>query len=131
MMNRRSSALVGVMTSFLIVAFAPAAHADDWREEVDALRPKDVTDRGAAVLDNLERRAREALAAIPRSNTALDADRMREPRRRDLERSLGTGRLPWPPALQPKVVGTLRRPGYRIEKIIYETVPHMKVPAHL
>ena len=98
---------------------------------MDALRPKDVTDRGTAVLDNLERRAREALAAIPRSKTARDADRMRGPRRRELERSLGTGRLPWPPAPRPKVVGTLRRPGYRIEKVVYETLPGMRVPAHL
>ena len=86
---------------------------------------------GAAVLDNLERRAREALAAIPRSLTARDADRMRGPLRRELERSLGTGRLPWPPALRPRVVGTLRRDGYRIEKVVYESLPGAPVPAHL
>ena len=36
---------------------------------------------------------------------------MRGPRRRELERSLGTSRLPWPPVLRPKVVGTLRQDG--------------------
>src|SRR4051794_28121349 len=131
MSERASSRFVGVMASTLVVVLAASARAEDWRREVDALRPKDLTDRGAAVLDNLERRAREALAAIPRSDTARDADRMRGPRRRELERSLGTGRLPWPPALIPKVVGTLRRPGYRIEKVVYETLPDMRVPAHL
>ena len=128
MSERASFAFVGVMTSSLVVVLAAAGLAEDWRREVDALRPKDVTDRGAAVLDNLERRAREALAAIPRSSTARDADRMRGPRRRELERSLGTGRLPWPPALRPQVVGTLRRPGYRIEKVIYETLPGIAGP---
>ena len=131
MIDRRSSALVRAMTSLLIVVFAGAARAEDLRREVDALRPNDVTDREAAMLDNLERRAREALAAIPRSRTARDADRMREPLRRELERSLGVGRLPWPPALRPRVVGTLRRDGYRIEKVVYESLPGSPVPAHL
>src|SRR4051794_8443390 len=118
MIDRRSYICASAMTSALIVVIAGAARADDLRREVDALRPNNVSEREAAMLDNLERRAREALAAIPRSRTARDADRMREPLRRNLERSLGMGRLPWPPALRPKVVGTLRRPGYRIEKIV-------------
>ena len=131
MIDRRSSACVWAMTSLLIVAFAGAARAEDLRRELDALRQGDRTDREAAMLDNLERRAREALAAIPRSHTARDADRMREPLRRELERSLGVGRLPWPPTLRPRVVGTLRRDGYRIEKVIYDSLPGSPVPAHL
>jgi cephalosporin-C deacetylase-like acetyl esterase len=119
------------MTALSVILFAGAARAGDLRREVAALRQGDRTDREAAVLDSLELRAREALAAIPRSRTAGDADRRREPLRRELERSLGVGRLPWPPALKPKVVGTLRRQGYRVEKILYETLPGMQVPAHL
>jgi dienelactone hydrolase len=119
------------MTSLLSVVYGAAACAEHLRRELDALRRNDRADREAAMLDDLERRARNALAAIPRSHTALDADRMREPLSRHLERSLGVNRLPWPPALQSKVVGTLHRPGYRIEKVIYETMPGMKVPAHL
>ena len=75
--------------------------------------------------------SREALAAIPRSRTASDADVRREPRRRELERSLGVRRLPWPPALRPRVVGILRRDGYRIEKVVYDSLPGSPVPAHL
>src|SRR3954449_4650073 len=131
MIDRRSSAFVWAMTSLLIVAFAGAARAEDLRRELDALRQDDRTDRAAAMLDNLEHRAREALAAIPRSRTVRDADRRREPLRRELERSLGTGRLPWPPALRPRLVGTLRRDGYRIEKLVYESLPGAPVPAHL
>src|SRR3954468_2460123 len=131
MIDRRSSRLVRAMASLLIVAFGGAAGAQDLRRELDALRQGDRTGREAAMLDNLERRSREALAAIPRSRTARDADGRREPLRRELGRSLGVGRLPWPPTLRPRVVGTLRRDGYRIEKVIYESLPGSPVPAHL
>jgi cephalosporin-C deacetylase-like acetyl esterase len=119
------------MTLLGTTIVAGSVRAEDLRGEVDALRKNDTTDREAAMLDNLERRAQEVLAAIPRSETAQDADRMRGMLRGMLERSLGTDRLPWPPALRPEIVGTLRRPGYRIEKIIYEALPGMRIPAHL
>src|SRR5262245_62499385 len=131
MSARRSARLASVMTSLSIVVLADAVRAEDLRREVDALRQGDRIDRGAAVLDNLERRAREALAAIPRSRTARDADQAREPLRRKLGRSLGVSRLPWPPALWPRVVGTLKPDGYRIEKVVYESLPGSPLPAHL
>jgi len=131
MTDRGSAAHVKAMTWFSIVVFASAVSGEDLRREVDALRPNDVTVRASAVLDNLERRAREALAAIPRSATARDADRMRGRLRRELNRSLGTDRLPWPPALHPRMAGTLPCDGYRIEKVVYESLPGALVPAHL
>jgi dienelactone hydrolase len=131
MTARRSVAAVRAISTCLIVLFTARAHAEDLRREVDALRPGDLSARGAAVLDNLERRAREALAAIPRSATAADADRMRAPRRRQLAHSLGIDRLPWPPELRPRVVGSLDHDGYRIEKIVYQALPGGLVPAHL
>jgi dienelactone hydrolase len=127
---RLSAVRAGVGT-LLIVMLTGAGRAEDWRAEVDALRPRDVSGREAAVLDNLERRVREALEAVPRAETARDAERSRGPLRRELERSLGTGRLPWPPELHPRVAGTLRRQGYRIEKVVYESIPGAEVPAHL
>jgi dienelactone hydrolase len=120
-----------LVTALAIVIFAGAARAEDLRREVDALRQIDRTNREAAMLDNLERRAREALAAIPRADTARDADRMREPLRRKLRESLGVGRLPWPPTLRARVVGILPREGYRIEKVVYDSLPGSPVPAHL
>jgi dienelactone hydrolase len=125
------AAQMGAITAFLILVLEGAAPVGDLRREVDALRPADVTARGRAVLDNLERRACEALAAIPRSLTARDANRMRGPLRRELMRSLGTDRLPWPPVLRARAVGILPRDGYRIEKIVYESLPAAQVPAHL
>ena len=131
MVARQSSGFAREIALLFIVVAAGAVRAGDLRREVDVLRQGDRTDRGSAMLDNLERRAGEALAAIPRSRTAPDADRRREPLRRELERSLGVGRLPWPPALRPRVVVTLRRDGYRLEKVVYETLPGSPVPAHL
>jgi hypothetical protein len=120
-----------MVAPLLCVLFAGSGRAEDWRREVEALRPGDAAGREAAVLDNLERRAREALTAIPRAGTAGDADRMREPMRRRLEQALGLGRLPWPPDLRPRVVGTLRRAGYRIEKVVFQALPGASIPAHL
>src|SRR5437870_4029104 len=121
--------LAAMLTGLLAAGGAGAA--DDLRRDVDALRPRDVAGRERAMLDDLERRAVAALEAIPRAHSAREADAARPELRRKLETSLGTGRLPWPPALHPRIVGTLSRPGYRIEKVVYETLPGSPVPAHL
>jgi len=85
----------------------------------------------AAVLDNLERRAKEALAAVPHARTKQEADKARPVLRGKLERSLGFRRFPWPPKLNARTAGLLDRDGFRIEKIVFETLPGTKVPAHL
>lgn len=96
-----------------------------------ALASASARDRDAAVLDALEQRAREALAAIHHAETRDEADRARPALRRKLEQSLGFRKLPWPPELRPRTVGALQRPGYRIEKIVYQTLPGVHVPAHV
>ncbi len=131
MTDRRPATPVKELTAFLVLILISAVHAEDLQREVDALRPDDVTAQGAAVLENHERRAREALGAIPRSRSARDADRMRGPLRQKLMRSLGTDRLPWPPALRPRVTGILPRVGYRIEQVVYESLPGAPGRAHL
>jgi dienelactone hydrolase len=118
----------------LLVALALAA-ADapgrDLQREIAALRPRDVSAQEKAVLDNLEGRASRALAAIPRARDRREADRARPELRRRLLDSLGIARLPWPPDLRPRHAGTIPRAGYRVEKIVYRTLPDMQVPAHL
>src|SRR5690348_15678710 len=115
----------------VLLAGGGAGAADDLRREVEALRPRDAAGRERAVLDDLERRAVAALEAIPRAHSAREADAARPGLCRKLETSLGAGRLLWPPALHPRVVGTIARPGYRIDKVVYETLPGAPVPAHL
>jgi dienelactone hydrolase len=119
------------MISLIFIIYALLAATDDLRQRVDALRPRDISSSGAAVLDNLERRARDALAGIRRATTAREADKVRGPLRRALKQSLGTDWLPWPPSLRPRMAGVLQRDGYRIEKVVYESLPGARVPAHL
>jgi dienelactone hydrolase len=114
----------------LTLATTPVA-GQELRREIAALRPRDTSAQESAVLDNLEQRATRALAAIPRARDRREADRLRPELRRRLVHSLGISHLPWPPELRPQLVDTLRRPGYRIEKIVYQTLPDMQVPVHL
>jgi len=88
-------------------------------------------DRDTAILDALERRARETLAAIHHAETGAEADSARPVLRQKLEHSLGFRQLPWPPDLEPRVVNTLRFPAYRIEKLVYQTLAGVQVPAHV
>ncbi len=111
--------------------WAASGGAGDWEAQARALRPRDTQAGQDAVLDQLEQRARRALEAIPRARTAAEADRQRPLLRRRLEASLGWRRLPWPPRLKARTVGVLAREGYRLEKVVFETLPGVEAPAHL
>ena len=111
--------------------FAAVCVAQDWQHEIRALRPAGDKSQEAAVLDDLQHRAKEALDSIPHARTRAAADDARPALRRKLEESLGFRRLPWPPVLNARTAGTVQRSGYRIEKIVYESLPGTPVPAHL
>ena len=110
---------------------AVAGIAQDWERQVRELRPKDTRAQEAAVLDELQQRAKNALDAIPHARTREEAERARPRLRRELEQSLGFRKFPWPPDLKARSVGMVHRNGYHIEKIVYETLPATPVPAHL
>jgi dienelactone hydrolase len=118
-------------TALLFVALLPPCSAQDWEAQVQALRPADTSSQQAAVLDDLEQRARKALDRIPRATTQAEADKARGPLRRRLEESLGFRRLPWPPDLRAAVTGVVPGEGYRIEKVVFQTLPGTWAPAHL
>jgi dienelactone hydrolase len=105
--------------------------AQDWEQEIRALRPAVDKSQEAAVLDDLQHRAKEALDRIPHARTRAAADQARPVLRRKLEESLGFRRLPWPPVLNARDAGAIQRSGYRIEKVVYESLPGTPVPAHL
>lgn len=115
----------------LMTMLAWACLAQDWESAVRALRPADTSAQEKAVLDDVQNRAAEALAAIRHAQTGAEADRARPELRRKLRESLGYERFPWPPRLQVRHVGTLERQGYRIEKLVWQTLPGVEVPAHL
>jgi hypothetical protein len=115
---------------FVLIA-AAACRAAALEQKVRALRPHDTSPGEKAVLDNLEQRARMALASIRHPKTRQEAGARRPALRRQLRRSLGFELLPWPPNLKAQTVGALQRDGYRIEKIVFESLPGVSVPAHL
>ena len=105
----------------------------DWASVVEAARALSA-DRSWSRLsasDALESRAREVLAELrhPRDRETLKAAVPRL--RRSLRRSLGVERLPSPAARELRTIGTLNRGDYVIEKLVYETLPGVYVPAHL
>jgi dienelactone hydrolase len=117
--------------AFSALCAAQGWRAEDWPAEIRALRPGDTKAEESAVLDEVQARARRTLDSIPRARTRAEADAARAGLRRELEESLGFRRLPWPPALHARAVGTARRVGYHIEKLVYQTLPGVEVPAHL
>ena len=91
------------MRLLLLLTVLWIAHAEDWESQARALRPQDTSAQQAAVLDELEQRARAALDSIPHATTQAAAEKARRPLRALLEESLGFRRLPWPPNLQATV----------------------------
>ncbi len=86
---------------------------------------------GDAVLDLLEERVRDSLAAIDRPLDRASWERA-VPRLRDrLRSSLGLARLPEAKPRNVRPVGLLDRGAYVIEKLVYETLPATDVPVHL
>ena len=121
----RTRSIAGLLTLLSL------AHAQDWESQARALRPQDTSAQQAAVLDELENRARAALDNIPRATTQAAAEKARQPLRARLEESLGFRRLPWPPNLQATVSGVVPVQGYRIEKVVFQTLPGSWAPGHL
>src|SRR6185295_11041520 len=98
----------------------------------DSLRlPPPGKNRGDEVLDLLEARAREVLASIDHPKSRADWEKDAPRLRKQLLASLGLARLPKPQPTNLRSAGTIHRDGYRIEKLIYETLPGVEVPAHL
>jgi dienelactone hydrolase len=114
----------------LAVMAAPAGRGDDLEEQVRALRPPDIGAGSKAVLDDLERRAEAALAGVKHARTREEADAARGALREKLKRSLGFDLLPRA-VLDARVTGIVARAGYRIEKIVFESLPGVPVSAHL
>ena len=115
----------------LLILAPSVGWSQDLQAKAWALRPADPSELSLAADDDLEQRAHEALDAIRRVYRAKDIEEQRPELRRRLEKSLGTKRLPWPPDLQATLTGQVERDGYRIDKIVFQTLPGVWAPAHL
>ena len=110
---------------------ASACRGADWEQQIRALRPADTGASENAVLDELQQRAEASLAAIKHATTREQADAERKKLREELTRSLGLELLPKRPNLHVRDVGTVSRDGYHIEKIVFQSLPGVSVPAHV
>ncbi len=86
---------------------------------------------GAGVLDDLEQRTEEALARIPRATSFDEANRNRPALRSRLREATGIDRLPIVQDSRAAVLGAVSREGYRIEKVVFETLPDVFATGHL
>lgn len=82
-------------------------------------------------LDELERRAVRTLESMRHARTREEAAAARPELRRWLERALGYKQMAWPVKPKGRVTGTVRRNGYRIDKVVFESLPGVSVPGHL
>jgi len=118
----------------LLVALGCAAPASsDWdrlEQEARALRPA-IPAGDAAILDGLEARARDRLSSLQHPGTRSDWEAAVPRLRRALSDSLGISKLPVAEPRNVRSVGVVGRDGYRLEKLVYETLPGVEVPAHL
>lgn len=105
--------------------------SDSLHDRVLQLVPERSNHLSEAVLDELEARAGESLKRIAHPKTPEAADKVRSAIRAKLQESLGLDYFPEAPDLLPELVGEVRGDGYRLEKIIYQTLPGVKVPVHL
>jgi dienelactone hydrolase len=86
---------------------------------------------GGQMINRFLERKVKAAAALPAPASKEEFERRRETQRHELARCLGLDPLPPRTPLNAKVVGTIERRGYRIEKIVFESRPNFPVTAHL
>lgn len=114
---------------------APETRAADvhWQgvaRAAQALLPEQ-PDGEKATLDALEKRVREALARLEHPGDRAALDRAVPELRRALRNAIGIDRLPQPEARNVRVMETLDRGDYVIEKLVYETFADCFVAAHV
>ncbi len=87
--------------------------------------------RGAQMANDFLERKVKAAAALPIPAARQAFESRRESQRRELSRCLGLDPLPPRTPLNARTTGVIKRTGYRIEKIVFESRPNFPVTAHL
>lgn len=88
--------------------------------------------RHALVIEHLKRTAAEiSERALTEVNSLEDWQRQRPRRRSEVLYMLGLDPLPRRTPLKARITGVLERPGYRIEKVAFQSLPGLYVTANL
>jgi dienelactone hydrolase len=119
------------LPALLLMLSFQCAPQPSWQDQALSLRPADTSGLADAVLDDLESRAEASLERIDHATTPEEVSQVRADLRVRLWESLGQAQFSWPPELEARTVGVVQGEGYRIEKVVYRTLPDTLVPAHL
>ena len=87
--------------------------------------------RHEAVVANLKKLAADVSArSLANISTAAEWERRRGSVRRELLYALGLDPLPQRTPLEAKITGTINRPGFRVEKVVFQSLPRLYVTAN-
>ncbi len=98
-------------------------------DDDDILSSLDI--RGAQMVNAVLDKNVKAAAALPIPGTRAELEGRRMSQHRELYRSLGLDPLPARTPLNARITGVIKRKGYRIEKLVFESRPNFPVTAHL
>lgn len=87
--------------------------------------------RGAQMVNAYLDKKVKAAAALPVPATRAEFEHRREAQRREVMRSLGFDPLPPRTPLNARITGVIKRQGFRIEKLVFDSRPDFPVTAHL
>ena len=87
--------------------------------------------RGDQMVNTFLEKKVKAAAALPAPASYEDLEKRNEGARREILRDLGLDPLPLRTPLNARVTGVLKRTGYRIEKVAFESRPGFFVTSHL
>lgn len=85
--------------------------------------------RGGQIMRSFLAARVKTAAHLPAPATAQDHDARRTTQNSILMRSLGLDPLPERTPLNARIVGTLQRPGYRVERLVFDSRPNFPVTA--
>jgi len=128
----RAANAVAVLLLITLPGLVPAAEVH-WQGVIRAAQsylPEQPAGEKPA-LDALEQRVRDSLGKLRPPTNRAEWEKAVPTLRRQLTAALGIDRLPKPAATNLRVVGTLDRGDFVIDKLTYETLPGCVVAAHL
>lgn len=116
---------IAVMTLFSVIA------ADAGQAEVDALVGTQDPALRTSLTDFIKLQAMQTPVRRPAPRTLSEWERRRKEIHGRFMKSLGLSPMPPKTPLNPKITGTLDRPEYRVEKVVFESRPGFYVTSNL
>ncbi|MCH7903564.1 MAG: prolyl oligopeptidase family serine peptidase [Armatimonadetes bacterium] len=120
--------MIGQLALLVVGSAVPSLHDDGPQQRSDN---SVLGGRGPEIMRSFLAKKVKAAASQPTPGSLEEFEKERERRREELMRGLGLDPLPPRTPLNARVTGVIKRDGYRIEKIVFESRPNFPVTAHL